>query len=161
MSGSERRCRQCRAPILEPSRCQNGHAQPVDDPYDLLAERLVVHIDYERLAELVAERLERFIPALAAQVAPESGGLVDAKTIARQIGKQPRWVREHKQELGGVPLGNGLRPRWGFDPDVVRRRLEHHDGDGGPPPTPPASRRPLPANVELLPVRDDPGGKAA
>lgn len=77
MSG-ERQRRKCRAPVTEPAHCMNGHPQP-DDPYDLLAEHLAEHIDYERLADAVSERLERFIPALAAQVMPEPGRLVDAK----------------------------------------------------------------------------------
>lgn len=78
-----------------------------------LAELVAERIDYERLADAIASRLER----------PEAHGLVSAKEIAARIGYTPRWVREHKAELGAVPMSDGPRPRLGFDPARVDRVL--------------------------------------
>lgn len=147
-----RKCPQCRGRVTEPARCINGHDQ-ADDPYDRLAAILGEHIDYDRLAELVAARLHAFVTDLAAQV-PEPGQLVDARAIARMTGKRREWVYRHREQLGGVPLGTGPRPRWGFDPDLVRARLEQRNGDATAPQAPntPPPRQPPPA--ELLPVKD-------
>jgi hypothetical protein len=80
-----------------------------------LAGLIAEHIDYDRLADAIADRLEnRASPTVE---------LVPAKAIAPRIGRSPRWVREHKAELGGVPMGDGPRPRWGFDPAEVDRLM--------------------------------------
>jgi hypothetical protein len=145
------RCRRCGGPMDEPARCTNGHPQPTD-PYDRLAELLGEHINYDRLAGLVAARLRRFVSDLAAQ-APEPGQLVDANTIARLIGMSPRWVYDHADELGAIRAGDGTRPRLRFGPGLVRARLEQRNGSQPEPPAPAhASRRLRPA--ELLPVRN-------
>jgi hypothetical protein len=78
-----------------------------------LAELVAERIDYDRLADAIAARLER----------PEVHELVSAKEIAARIGYSPRWVREHKVELGAVPLSDGPRPRLGFYPPLVDRAL--------------------------------------
>lgn len=75
-----------------------------------LAELIAAKIDYDDLADAIAARLEK-----------PSAELLPAKDIATRIGRSPRWVREHKAELGGVPMSNGPRPRIGFDPAHVER----------------------------------------
>jgi hypothetical protein len=77
---------------------------------DELAELTAQRIDYDHLADAIAARLEK-----------PSAELVPAKDIATRIGRSPRWVREHKAELGGVPMSNGPKPRIGFDPAHVDR----------------------------------------
>jgi hypothetical protein len=81
----------------------NGRATP-----ERLAGLIAEHLDYDLLAEKIATRLE-------------TGGLVSAREIATRIGRSPRWVREHKAELGGVPMSDGPKPRIGFDPAYVDR----------------------------------------
>jgi hypothetical protein len=85
----------------------SGKATP-----EQLAELIAARIDYARLADEIAQRLER--PATASD-------LVSAKEIAERIGRSPRWVREHKAELGGMLMSDGPRPRIGFDPAQVDR----------------------------------------
>lgn len=127
-----RKCPQCRGQVTEPARCINGHDQP-DDPYERLAAMLGEHIDYDRLAELVAARLREFVTDLAAQV-PEPEQLVDAHTVARLTGMSERWVYDHADELGAVRAGDGPRPRLRFDPGLVRAKLKRRNGDAPAPP---------------------------
>src|SRR5215207_7779083 len=124
-----RKCPECRGRITEPARCINGHPQP-DDPYERLAVVLGEHIDYDRLADLVATRLRVFVGDLAAQV-PEPGRLVDAHAIARLTGMSERWVYDHADELGAIRAGDGARPRLRFDPGLVRARLEERNAGAG------------------------------
>lgn len=86
----------------------NGNATP-----EQLAQLIAERFDYDRLADAIASRLEH----------GESPGLLCAKEIAARLGRSPRWVREHKAELGAVPLSDGPRPRLGFDPARVDRAL--------------------------------------
>lgn len=66
------------------------------------------------LADLVAERL-------SANAAPSpSGGLVDAQTVAAALGVSRDWVYDHADQLGGVKVGDGDRPRWRFDLERAR-----------------------------------------
>jgi hypothetical protein len=83
----------------------NGRATPAQ-----LAGLIAEHLDYGRLADEIVARLEK-----------PSAELVSAKDIATRIGRSPRWVREHKAELGGVPMSDGPKPRLGFDPAHVDR----------------------------------------
>jgi hypothetical protein len=66
----------------------------------------------EVLAERVAEVL-RAAPAPA-------GGLVDAATVAGELGVSRDTVYAHAEELGGVQIGDGERPRWRFDLERAR-----------------------------------------
>lgn len=150
---ADRRCPKCRGRVAEPAHCVNGHPQP-DDPYERLAAVLGEHIDYDRLADLVAARLRGFVADLAAQV-PEPGQLVDAHAVARLTGMSERWVYDHANELGAIKAGDGTRPRLRFDPGLVRARLDQRNVDAPPPQQAPAPRRLPPA--ELLPVK----GRAA
>ena len=105
------------------------------------------------LAELRG-RMDALEAKLEIQPSPR---LVDAATLGPMVGKKPAWVLRHKVELGGVPLGTGPRPRWGFDPDLAMAKLAAREdvimtrARIEPPP------RPLPAKVPLLDVK----GRAA
>jgi len=87
----------------------------------------------QRTAELVLERL-------AAAPAPRRARaeLVDAHAVAEALGVAASWVRGHAAELGGVPLGDGERPRWRFD---LARAIELREASACL-----ASRRSLPAD---------------
>jgi hypothetical protein len=149
------RCGKCGAPVEEPARCLHGHAQTPVDPLDRVANLVA-----DRLADRIAERLELIAAAFAAVTRSEQAELVDAAEIGRMLGKRREWVYRHREQLGGVPLGEGPRPRWGFAPDLVRARLEQRNNEGATlgttSPGSTATPRPLPA-AELLPVK----GKAA
>jgi hypothetical protein len=87
--------------------------------------------------------------------------LIPAADVARRLGRSREWVYRHAEELGAVPLGDGERPRLGFERAKVaaysagsrpqqraqpspersaRRRATRSNGQGG----------------DLLPIR---GGK--
>ena len=87
-----------------------------------------MNVTPQQLAELVAERIDydRLGAAVAAHLelrSDDGHALVSAKEIAARIGCSPRWVREHKTELGAVPMSDGPRPRLGFYPPLVDRAL--------------------------------------
>ena len=68
----------------------------------------------EQIAECVAE-------LLSANAAPaQTGGLVDAQTVAAALGVSRDWVYDHADQLGGVKVGDGQRPRWRFDLEQAR-----------------------------------------
>jgi DNA-binding CsgD family transcriptional regulator len=72
------------------------------------------------LAELIAERAaERAVEILC-----ESGGgegrLVDAATVAAELGLTRATVYQHAERLGGRRIGDGPRARWRFDLDAAR-----------------------------------------
>lgn len=105
----------------------------------------------EDLAQLVAELVQ------GQAMGPQ---LVDADQVARRLAVAPSWVRQHAEELGGVPLGEGARPRWRFDLAVVMERVRARSGserseapDPVPPRGRPRRRRPNRAGeFPLLPV---------
>lgn len=70
----------------------------------------------ERLADLVAERLERNGSA--------QDPLVDAKELARRLGVTRSFVYEHARDLGAIRLGAGSRARVRFDPAVAIRATQ-------------------------------------
>ena len=47
--------------------------------------------------------------------------LVDAATVAAELGVTREWVYEHKDSLGAEKLGEGKRPRLRFDLDRARQ----------------------------------------
>jgi hypothetical protein len=141
------RCK-CGAPVEEPARCLNGHAQVSADPLNRLADLVA-----DRLADRIAERLDRIAAGFAAVSVTEPAGLVDANEIARVTGMSPRWVYDHADVLGVIRAGNGDRPRLRFDPVLVRARMEQHNVGGSPAPPSPATPQRIPA-AELLPVKD-------
>jgi hypothetical protein len=70
--------------------------------------------EVEALAEHLAE--------LVASARP-SGGLVDARDLAEELGVARDWVYANADRLGGVRLGNGPRARLRFDAQRVREAL--------------------------------------
>jgi hypothetical protein len=69
----------------------------------------------EQLADLIAGRLAN-TPILRQS-------LVDAATLARQLGVSRATIYEHARELGAVRVGGSARGRLRFDPEQVRRIL--------------------------------------
>jgi hypothetical protein len=74
----------------------------------------------ELLADLVADRLT---DRLASRFLGDQP-LLDAATVARRIGRSRAWVYEHAAELGAVRLGDGHRPRLGFEPAKVAEYMD-------------------------------------
>jgi len=75
---------------------------------------------------------EAFVEALARRVVelirsegttPVARRMVDAGTLARELGVERSWVYAHRQELGGVKLGTGPKPRLRFDVETARELL--------------------------------------
>jgi hypothetical protein len=93
----------------------------------------------ERLADLVAERLERSRAARAP--------LVDARELAGILGVSRNAVYEHARDLGGIRIGGARSGRLRFDPEVAiraaRARLcpEPPPGDSAPRRNSPRLRR--------------------
>jgi len=147
------RCGKCGAPVDEPARCSNGHAQP-RDTIDRLAELFGENIDYDVLAEKVVERLHRFIPDLAA-AADQTYGTVDVASVARELGMSETWVYRHADELGAERRGNGPKARLRFDLERARAAFSRPVGPSprSDRPSTPRKRREC-GSTELLPVRD-------
>jgi hypothetical protein len=79
----------------------------------------------ERLADLIAARLAN------TPIAPQA--LVDAATLARQLGVSRATIYEHARELGAVRVGGAARGRLRFDPQQVLRTLSSKAALGEPP----------------------------
>jgi hypothetical protein len=59
---------------------------------------------------------------------PSDRRLVDAATLATELGVTRAWIYEHRDELGVVRLGTGTKPCLRFDVETARRALVW-DGD--------------------------------
>ena len=81
--------------------------------------------------------------------------LVDAATVARELGVTRGWVYQHRDELGAVPLGEGERPRLRFDLERARSVGESRRPESGPLSTRSITRasRRSSASMALLPVK--------
>ncbi|MFI5009343.1 MAG: hypothetical protein ACHQDY_03610 [Solirubrobacterales bacterium] len=90
--------------------------------------------------------------------------LVDAATLAAELGVKRSWVYEHRDWLGAVQLGMGAKPRLRFDIRLARDLLGSHDDsrssipdDGGTPnaarPTARHQAGPAPSPGRVLAVR--------
>lgn len=97
-----------------------------------------------RVAELQAERASVGAPAL-----------VDASTLARQLGMSRAFVYEHRHELGAVLVGGGSRPRLRFNPDAAVAAFSALTAKPQPPKQParqkPRRTRPT-SSAPLLPI---------
>jgi hypothetical protein len=49
--------------------------------------------------------------------------LVDAATLAAELGVERSWVYAHRAELGAIQLGSGSKPRLRFDVNMARELL--------------------------------------
>lgn len=74
----------------------------------------------ELLADLVADRLTDRLPPRF----PGDQSLLDAAAVARRVGRSRDWVYRHADAMGAVRLGNGERPRLGFEPAKVVEYLD-------------------------------------
>jgi hypothetical protein len=77
--------------------------------------------DVAAIADAIAVR---FVEILDARPRGDDRQLVSAVKLAPMLGVEAPWVRAHKHELGGIPMGDGPKPRWGFDPVEARERLD-------------------------------------
>lgn len=100
-----------------------------------------------RVVELEAERASVGAPAL-----------VDASTLARQLGMSRAFVYEHRHELGAVLVGGGSRPRLRFNPDAALAAFTALTAKPQPPEQPeqPARQKPRrtrpTSSAPLLPI---------
>jgi hypothetical protein len=96
----------------------------------------------------ILDELRELRAAVEASLAqPQPSGLVDAGTVAAVLGVSRAWVYDHADELGGVRLGDGAKPRLRFDLNAARERMAcsaskpsqgDSSNDGGPHPAPTA-----------------------
>jgi hypothetical protein len=70
--------------------------------------------------------------------AADDEGMISAAKVAELWEVRRPWVYQHRDELGGVALGKGPRPRLRFDPKTVAERL---GAPGGGRPRRPDRRR--------------------
>jgi len=113
-------------------------AELTDAELDRLADRLA-----PRLAALLAET------ATPASTPPPSGPLVDAATLAAELGVSRQTVYAHGAELGGERVGSAKRARWRFDVEAARAAMagcasNHSQGESpnvSGDPAPPRRRR--------------------
>jgi hypothetical protein len=92
---------------------------------------------------------------------PRERRLVDAATLAAELGVERSWVYAHRAELGGIQLGAGSKPRLRFDVDMARELLAHSTSKESQTPQTPVvtgvslrrRRQPLGSGPELLPIR--------
>lgn len=106
------------------------------------------------------EAIARRVVELQAERMPFGGpALVDASTLARELGMSRAYVYEHRQELGAVLVGDGSRPRLRFNLDVALaafRALSDSKPKAAPVPVRQKPRRTRPTSgAPLLPIAGD------
>jgi hypothetical protein len=87
--------------------------------------------------------------------------LVDAATLAAELGVERSWVYAHRVELGAIQLGSGSKPRLRFDVEVAREVLARSAVSESHEPKSPAStgdlkrrrRKRMDRRPGLLPIR--------
>lgn len=86
--------------------------------------------------------------------------LVDAATLAAELGVDRSWVYAHRGELGAIQLGTGAKPRLRFDLATAREALARTACDGSreeeaqrPESKPSRRRRRSDTRSGLLPIR--------
>lgn len=92
---------------------------------------------------------------------PVGRRLVDAATLAVELGVERSWVYAHRAELGAIQLGTGSKPRLRFDMAAAREVLarsgshESHESQTPAPVSRLASRRRqrMASRVGLLPIK--------
>jgi hypothetical protein len=80
--------------------------------------------------EAVARRVVELIHEEARPLAPRR--LVDAATLAAQLGVKRSWVYEHRDELAPVRLGSGSKARLRFDLNSVAAIIAARKGGQQP-----------------------------
>jgi hypothetical protein len=70
-------------------------------------------------AHLSADELVEGIALRVVELLRGNAPLLDAAAVAARLGRSRAFVYRHADELGAVRLGDGERPRLGFDPAQV------------------------------------------
>lgn len=120
-------------------------------------DRCLISLD-NGVGATVEDRDER-PSALTVGRARDENGLWTARQVADHYAVTRDFVYAHANELGGIRLGGGPRPRLRFDPAAVRERWAHVNE---PPAV--AKQRPRPASkrrerlppVDLIPFEREP-----
>lgn len=111
-----------------------GPTQPPDDtrpPTETALDPASVEAVARRVVELIRS-----------EGGPSAGRrLVDAATLAAELGVERSWIYAHRAELGAIQLGSGSKPRLRFDLGTAWDALAHAAGKGSRKPTTPADRR--------------------
>jgi hypothetical protein len=90
-------------------------------PFDHHLERPDVNATLDAASvEAVARRV---VELMRGEGSSSVRGLVDAATLAAELGVTRSWVYEHRVELGAVRLGAGSKPRLRFDVQRAREVL--------------------------------------
>lgn len=92
---------------------------------------------------------------------PVDRRMVDAATLARELGVERSWIYAHRQELGGIQLGTGSEPRLRFDVETAQEMLARSTSKDSQAPQAPVvtggssrrSRKRLGSSPKLLPIR--------
>jgi hypothetical protein len=109
--------------------------------------------------EAVARRVVELM--LGEGDSPSARGLVDAATLAAELGVERSWVYTHRDELGAMQLGTGPKPRLRFDVETARAVLARSHSKRSHEPTLPMparssvhrQRRRMGSGPPLLPVK--------
>lgn len=111
-------------------------------------------------AEWVEALAWRLAEILREEHRPPAARLVDAATLAAELGVTRSWVYEHRERLGVVRLGTGAKPRLRFDVHTAREALarsasrEPHAPKVSVPASSPARRRRrIGGEIDLLPIK--------
>jgi len=107
--------------------------------------------DVDAIAEAVASRV---LDLLADRQTPPVSGLVDAATLARELGVSRAFVYDHASHLGAVRLGSGSKPRLRFD--IAKAKAAEVTGEVGtivPPRVARRRGRPATGKVAVLKSR--------
>ena len=89
------------------------------DPAQLLARAIVGELLND--PAMAAALGKAVAPAIVDELERHQRPLVDAHEIARLTGLTAATVRRRAKEFGGVPVGDGPRPRLMFDPERAIR----------------------------------------
>lgn len=164
VSGSRRRRRrglECRAFVgnslaglglwgsLTPMTHRRRTQSPLDSPTPSspALDAASVEAVAQRVVELL--RTERH--------SPRERRLVDASTLAAELGVERSWVYAHRAELGAIQLGSGSKPRLRFEVDMAQDLLARSISRGAHTPaangSSPRRRKRLGSSFELLPIR--------
>lgn len=130
----------------------NTRTQPLDAPPPPAAGPFLDAASIEAVARRVVELIR------------DEGGsstvrrLVDAATLAAELGVDRSWVYAHRGELGAIQLGTGSKPRLRFDPEVAWKVLagsasKQSQAPKMPVPLSGSRRRRLGGGPGLLPIR--------
>lgn len=109
------------------------------------------------------EAVARRVVELIRSEGDSPGGrrLVDAATLAAELGVERSWVYAHRAELGAIQLGSGSKPRLRFNVEVAEGLLASStSGESWAPQSPVVvgglsrrRRRRMGGRAELLPIR--------